>query len=76
MAAKEEKPSFGEQLEEITRDLDSTLNQCLHDYNLDEMRHLYDVIEADHTFQNSASGEKIGRKGIAEKSKVSLNQDI
>lgn len=40
------------------------------------MRHLYDVIEADHTFQNSASGDKISRKGNVEKSKVSLNQDI
>ena len=49
LASKEQQPSFAQKMEEVTRRLDSTLNQCLHDYNFDEVRDLYDVIEGEKT---------------------------
>ena len=46
------------------------------DYNLDEIRNLYDVIEADRTIQNSNSVEGVNTRGKTERSEIKYKTDI
>lgn len=53
--------TFDQKLDQVTQNLDNTLNQCLHDYSLDEMNDLYKIIEDD-VSKNPAAKNTADRK--------------